>query len=316
MSTQEMLLCPGQGAQAVGMGRAWYDASSAARAVFDQADAVLGDTLGAKLTELCFAGPKDVLDRTNVSQPAIYTCSMACHAGLTEMNEAGTIAETAGLSLGEYSALALAGVFDFKTGLELVAARGRLMQEAAEASKGGMVAIIGGDDAAAEAIAADAAKGGVLVPANFNAPGQVVLSGDVDACERAAEVAGERGLRATVLAVAGAFHSPHMQPAADAMGDILASAALERPAVPVWSNVTAAHHDSENMELLRERLVQQITSPVRWAQSCAAMPAADMLEYVELAPGTVLRGLMRRIDRRRKVKNHDQPMAGTSSQSS
>ena len=213
----------------------------------------------------------------------------------------------AGLSLGEYTALHLAGVFGFAEGLRLVATRGRLMQEAAEASRGGMVAVIGGTDEDGEALCEAAREGGVLVPANYNAPGQLVLSGDEAACARAAALAGERGLRSAVLTVAGAFHSPLMQPAADAMAIALTKVDLRPPTVEVWSNVTAEPHEAGDMELLRRRLVEQIVSPVRWSQTCRGLPSGDTIEIHELAPGNVLRGLMRRIDRNKKVTNHDQP---------
>ena len=141
------LLCPGQGAQAVGMGSSWHAASSAARSIFERADAMLGDRLGAPLSRLCFEGPSEAINRTNVSQPAIYTCGVACHAGLVESQGPIAAAGAAGLSLGEYTALHLAGVFDFETGLDLVANRGHLMQQAAEASSGSMVALIGAEEA-------------------------------------------------------------------------------------------------------------------------------------------------------------------------
>jgi [acyl-carrier-protein] S-malonyltransferase len=308
-TTELVLLCPGQGAQAVGMGRAWAEASPAARAVFDEADAVLGDRLGAPLSAICFDGPPERLNQTDVSQPAIYTASVACWRGLLEDDGSRRPVAAAGLSLGEYTALHLAGVFDFAAGLRLVADRGRFMQDAAEASRGGMVALIGGDEAQANAVCERSSEGPerVLVPANFNAPGQIVLSGHAEACDRAVEVGGEMGLRATALTVAGAFHSPLMQPAAERMAEVLAATDLADPGVPVWSNVTATPHDTGNPELLRRRLVEQIVSPVRWSESCGSMVASSYTAFHELAPGTVLRGLMRRIDRSVKVQNHDQP---------
>ncbi|MHC5023668.1 MAG: ACP S-malonyltransferase [Planctomycetota bacterium] len=301
-----VILCPGQGAQAVGMGRAWCAASAAARAVLDEADAVLAGELDASLSTLCFEGPADRLNQTDVSQPAIFACSVASWHGLREHLD-GDLLAAAGLSLGEYTALHLAGVFDFATGLRLVATRGRLMQEAAEASAGGMVALIGADEDQAEAVCDQAGQGEVLVCANFNAPGQIVLSGAAAACDRAVETAGASGLRATRLTVAGAFHSPLMQPAADRMAEALQAADLAPPAIPVWANVTARPHDPENPELLRQRLVQQIVRPVRWSQSCLGLVAAVAGTYHELAPGSVLRGLMRKINRQTKVKSHDEP---------
>ena len=317
MSSAAVILCRGQGAQAVGMGKAWFDASPAARAIFKQADAALGDSLGASLTQLCFSGPAERLNQTDVSQPAIYTCSIACYRALIERDGPMNVAAVAGLSLGEYTALHIAGAFEFVDGLELVAQRGRLMQQAAEASMGGMVALIGADDAQAQAVCDAAAQGEILVCANFNAPGQIVLSGHASACERAVAVASEMGFKATPLTVAGAFHSPLMQPAADRMADALCKTTFQLPNMPVWSNVTAKPHPwnegdpNGNLEQLKRRLVEQIVCPVRWSQSCQGL-ASDTrtsaeVPWHELAPGSVLRGLMRRIDRNVKVNNHDQP---------
>lgn len=307
-----VLLCPGQGAQAVGMGRAWCQASPAARAVLDEADAVLGDTLGLPLSELCFSGPAERLNQTDVSQPAIYAVSVACAAGLRErgrldLGTRGPDHAAAGLSLGEYTALHLAGAFSFADGLRLVAQRGALMQRSAERSEGGMVALTGADEAQAEEVCRAARGGDVLVCANFNAPGQIVLSGAKSACSRAVEAAGGLGLRATPLTVAGAFHSPLMQPAADRMAQVLAGVEFKPLRFEVWSNVTARPHAPDDPELLRRRLVEQIVSPVRWAETCATLAGLGRKQFVELAPGTVLRGLMRRIDRSAEVKNHDQP---------
>lgn len=306
MSQAVVVLGPGQGAQKPGMARAWFDASEQARALIATADAVLGDDLGRPLSSIMFDGPREAVDRTDVSQPAIYTASVASWHAMRATDDL-EVGEAAGLSLGEYTALHLAGVFDFETGLRLVAARGRLMQEAAETSESAMVALIGADEAQAEQVCETAGGGEILVPANFNAPGQIVISGATEACRRAVEVGQEMGLRTTLLAVAGAFHSPFMQPAADRMAEVLAEADFSRPAVPVWSNVTGERHDPDDLELLRRRLVEQIVSPVRWAQSCASLAAATTMKVHELAPGSVLRGLMRRIDRSVKVLSHDEP---------
>jgi len=314
-AVSSVILCPGQGAQAVGMGRAWNDRSPAAARIFMQADTVLGSSLGAPLTSLCFDGPADTLNKTNVSQPAIYVCSIACYRGLEEQGKLPShLAAAAGLSLGEYTALHLAGVFSFEDGLRLVATRGRLMQDAAEASKGGMVALIGAEPAQAEELCRRAAQSEVLVCANFNAPGQIVLSGHQSACQRAVEMAKELKLVAKPLTVAGAFHSPLMQPAADEMAAALAGTPMKTPNMPVYSNVTAEPHpmkgeggSGDGVELLRRRLVEQIVQPVRWSESCQRMVAAGMMKFVELAPGTVLRGLMRRIDKTAEVTSHDEP---------
>jgi len=299
-------LCPGQGAQMVGMGRAWSKAGAAAQAIFNRADETLGDSLGAPLSELCFDGPADRLNCTDVSQPAIYACSVACWHGLYGSDAVPAV--SAGLSLGEYSALHLAGCFSFEDGLRLVARRGALMQEAAEASEGGMVAIMGATEDEAEAFCGELSQaGGVLVPANLNAPGQIVLSGDAALCERAAKACSDRGWRATPLTVAGAFHSAHMRPAADQMAKVLAASPMRPPLGVVWSNVTAMQYEPDDVDAIRSTLVSQITSPVRWAGQLANMVEAGYDQWIELAPGKVLKGLMRRIERSVKVQNHDQP---------
>jgi [acyl-carrier-protein] S-malonyltransferase len=304
--SQLVVLCPGQGAQKAGMGKAWFDASPAAKAIFEEADVVLGDSLGFPLSEICFSDPNGEINKTNISQPAIYACSVASWHGLREQGLEGEMVATAGLSLGEYTALHLAGVFSFADGLRLVAKRGELMQAAAEAKESTMVAVIGDDDAAL-ALCDEAKEGDeILVAANFNAPGQTVLSGSVAACERVAVLAQEKGVRATPLSVAGAFHSPFMAPAADGMRELLAQATLQAPNVDVWSNVTAQLHTTET---IADRLVDQITDSVRWAQSCSMMATMyDGCSWHELAPSGVLRGLMRRITRDVKVQPHDEPM--------
>ena len=305
MSHGLIILCPGQGAQKAGMGKAWHDVSLAARTIFEEADAILGDTLGSPLSEICFTDPDDQINQTNVSQPAIYTCGVASWHALREQGLEGDIVATAGLSLGEYTALHLAGVFSFADGLQLVAKRGELMQEAAQANPSTMVAVTG-DDEAALALCESAREGDeVLVAANFNAPGQIVLSGSVTACDRVAVLASEKGVRATPLSVAGAFHSPFMNPAAEGMRDALAEVSFQTPNIDVWSNVTASIHAPDTIV---ECLVQQITGPVRWAQACTAMASQyDGCNWHELAPSSVLRGLMRRIDRDVKVESHDEP---------
>jgi [acyl-carrier-protein] S-malonyltransferase len=312
MTQKTVILCPGQGAQAVSMGQAWAQSSPAAKAVFDEADAILGSGLGVPLSRLCFEGPADTLNRTDVSQPAIYTCSVACFRGMVEqLGAAPALAATAGLSLGEYTALHLAGAFSFADGLRLVALRGRAMQDAAEATPSTMVALIGADEAKANALC-DAARGGdVLVAANFNAPGQVVISGSLAACERAEALAGEHGVRATRLSVAGAFHSPLMQPAADRLAAALAETPIAHPSCPVMSNVTAMAHEADAASI-RRRLVEQLTHPVRWAANCEWLarqhgPAGSDAAWHELAPGKSLSGMMRRIDKGVKVITHETP---------
>ncbi|MAT81649.1 MAG: [acyl-carrier-protein] S-malonyltransferase [Phycisphaerae bacterium] len=314
MSNQKStILCPGQGAQAVGMGKAWQTSNAAAADILSEADRILSDTLTKPLTESCFDGPVDWINRTDISQPAILACSVACWHGLRESNGDLQAGVTAGLSLGEYTALHIAGVMSFEDALRTVAARGRLMQEAAEASRGGMVALMGADDEAqashfCETVLEGLPSEEILVPANFNAPGQIVLSGSLGACEAAVEAAAESGYRAKALPVAGAFHSPLMQPAADRMAEVLDRINLNAPQVPVWSNVTAQPHEND-VETIKQRLVEQITSPVRWSQSLVDMIEQGCGDFHELAPGKVLKGLMKRVDRKLEVQNHDSPDA-------
>lgn len=308
--SQTVLLCPGQGAQAVGMGTAWAAASSAARTIIETADRTVSLPIGMTLSAICANGPLEQLSRTDISQPALYTVGVACAAAMRERAPL-SLAAAAGLSLGEYTALHLAGSFSFEDGLRLVALRGRFMQDAAEASQGGMVALIGADEEKALEVCAKAAEGDCLVCANFNAPGQIVLSGHATACDRAVTVAGELGLRAAKLTVAGAFHSPLMQPAAERLAEALDRTAFSAPSCPVWSNVTARPHGNDPATIKR-LLVEQLTAPVRWSQSCTDLIAAlrsggTVVAYREVAPGTVLKGLMKRIDRTCEVTSHDQP---------
>ncbi len=319
-SVEVIILCPGQGAQAVGMGKKWCETSAAARDIFARADRTLAKTLPQPLSALCFDGPADTLHRTDISQPALFACAIASDEGLKAAGANWNIRALAGLSLGEYTALHLAGIFSFEDGLRLVAERGRLMQLAAERSEGGMVALIGAEEAQANELCDTARGDGVLVPANFNAPGQIVLSGDKATCARAVEQAAAMGLRSTPLTVAGAFHSPLMQPAAEGLAKYLAHMPFNPPSIEVWSNVTARPHNPENRaetspkppsaELIKNLLVQQLVSPVRWAETCSGLVSkylGSTIEIHELAPGTVLRGLMRRIDRNAKVTSHDEP---------
>ncbi len=302
-----IVLCPGQGAQAVGMGKAWIEKHEVARKTFEEADAVLG----FELTKLCFEGPEDQLTRTDFAQPAIYTTSVACYRVLNEQGKIGRVSATAGLSLGEFTALHIAGAFDFETGLKLVRLRGQAMQAAAEATPSGMVALIGTDETQARMLC-DRTLGTstteVLVPANFNCPGQIVLSGSLNACERALRVAEETGMRATQLKVAGAFHSPLMKPAAQKLAEALDQITWQTPVVPVSANVTGILHEINKIDYIKQRLVDQLTGAVRWEQSMiwliTHMPGA----FLELAPGKSLSGLMKRIDRATKVENYADPV--------
>lgn len=297
------------------MGRSWVEASPEAAAVMQRADAFVGDRFGSPLSEICFEGPAELLNRTDVSQPAIFAVSVASYAGLcAQWGVSGSevrLSATAGLSLGEYTALHLAGVFGFEEGLNLVCLRGRAMQDAAEATASGMLAVIGVDETAAEGIAAEAAVSpgggsGVLVAANFNAPGQVVLSGDLDAIGRAETLAGAKGFKTARLPVAGAFHSPLMRPAAERLMRALQETEMRSPRAPVYCNVTGSPHEAD-AGLIRLRLAEQLTAPVRWSDCCSTLASAVSGGVHELAPGKTLAGLFRRIDRSVKVVSHDAP---------
>jgi [acyl-carrier-protein] S-malonyltransferase len=306
MLRKTFILCPGQGAQIVGMGKDFYESSPSAKEVFD----IANDVIGFDLKSLCFSGPEERLNQTDISQPAIYTTSVAAYRASLEAGVIDPTAVTAyaGLSLGEYTALYLAGVFTFEDGLRLVAARGRYMQEAAVATPSGMVAILGADESAVDALCREAAQGEVLVAANYNAPGQIVVSGSKSACERALTAAEAAGFKATALKVAGAFHSPLMQSGADKMKVELAAAALGSPRTPVYSNVTAAVHGEPAS--IKELLVKQMVSPVRWEQTMKTLIAeggetasGDTARFVELAPNRHLAGLAKRINRRLPIES-------------
>jgi [acyl-carrier-protein] S-malonyltransferase len=286
-------LFPGQGSQSVGMGRDVVETSSAARRVFERASAVLGVDLAA----ICFDGPAATLEATDVQQPAIFVTSVAIWAALAERTPGAVAFESmAGLSLGEYTALHLAGAIGFEDALRVVRTRGQLMQRAAESTPSGMVSVIGLDGDAVEELCAEAAQGAVLVPANFNCPGQVVVSGVTAACERLVPLAESRGGRAVALKVAGAFHSPLMQSAAEGLATALADVSIRPPAVPVVSNVTARPHDRP--EAIRAALVQQLVKPVQWQAGVEYLIGLGFERFVEIGPGRVLTGLMRKINRK------------------
>jgi [acyl-carrier-protein] S-malonyltransferase len=301
MPSTTFILCPGQGAQAVGMGKDFAAAHASAKAIFDRADAVLG----FDLSQRCFSGPEERLNHTDISQPAIYVTSIACYEAAKSVGKIDPAVATAfaGLSLGEYTALHLAGVFGFEEGLNLVAARGRFMQDAATTTPSGMVVLMGAEEDAAKQLCEDARGGGVLVPANFNAPGQIVLSGSIDACERVVALAETKGFKAIPLKVAGAFHSPLMQPAADRMAAELEKVPFDVPRTTVYSNVTSEPHAPDGNSIKR-LLIQQITQPVRWAQTMQKIAGIAEARFIELAPGKVLTGLIKKINRRLPVDTY------------
>mmetsp|Transcript_1513 Transcript_1513/g.4593 ORF Transcript_1513/g.4593 Transcript_1513/m.4593 type:complete len:354 (-) Transcript_1513:33-1094(-) len=314
--SKPVVLCPGQGAQAQGMAGRWMEKSSAAKKIFDRADSVMGNRLGTKLSEIILQGPKERLDRTDVAQPAIFVASMACWEGLKELElvPPEAPATTAGLSLGEYTALTVAGALEFEDGLGLVALRGLAMQEASEAVSSTMCALVGADEEKTKATigyAKEKCPDQVLVAANYNAPGQVVISGNSEVTRIASEyAANELKLRAVMLDVAGAFHSPLMSSAAERLGDALAKTTIRSPQCPVLANVTGQPHDSDP-DSIRRRLVEQLTNSTRWAD-CMAYYAnnPDVTgngDWIELAPGKTLSGIMKKCDRRRRVVNYDAP---------
>jgi [acyl-carrier-protein] S-malonyltransferase len=280
------------------MGKDFHDNFGVARRVYDQAD----KHLGFSLSKLCFEGPEDHLNKTDVAQLAIFVTSVAIFETLLELRKVVAPDFAAGLSLGEYTALHIAGVFSFLDGLTIVKARGQLMQAAAEAAPSTMLALLGADEATANAICTEAAQGEVLVPANFNTPGQIVLSGAIDACARAAKVAESKGVKAIPLKVAGAFHSPFMQSAADQMTKVLDPIPFNPPRFPVISNVTAQPHtDAPSTKKL---LVQQVIAPVRWYQSIETLRALAVTNWIEVGPGRTLTGMMRKIDRKASIDNY------------
>jgi [acyl-carrier-protein] S-malonyltransferase len=288
------LIFPGQGAQAVGMGRDLFEAHAPAREAFEEAS----EAIGLDLAALCFEGPIERLSASDVAQPAILTVSIAAlRAMAEEAGRAPAAGAMAGLSLGEYSALVAAGALDFAGAVRLVRRRGLYMQQACEASPGTMYSILGLQDGPVEQACEEArrkAAGGVW-PANYNCPGQLVISGEAEAAALAAELCSERGARRAVqLNVAGAFHTPLMQAAADLLAPELAAAEFRAPSVPVVANVTG--RPVEAPDQMRELLARQVTSPVRWTDCMRWVIDRGIVDHVEVGPGRVLQGLLRRIE--------------------
>jgi [acyl-carrier-protein] S-malonyltransferase len=295
------LLFPGQGSQAVGMGRALCDASPAARAVFEEADRVLG----FPLSTLCFEGPEEELKLTANTQPAILTHSIAALADLRarapEKLEGATFA--AGHSLGEYSANVAAGALSFAEAVALVRARGQFMQEAVPAGVGAMAAIVGLAPDAVEAACREAAEGETVAPANYNSPEQTVIAGNAAAVGRASQACLARGAkRAIPLPVSAPFHCALMSPAREKMRPLLEEAAFAGASLPVVTNVDAAPESDGTG--LRDALVRQIDSPVRWVASVERLAREGVDRALEIGPGNVLAGLVRRIDRSIKVEGY------------
>ena len=280
------------------MGQELCEAFAPAAEIFDRAETITG----LPIRKLCFEGPQETLDRTDNAQPCIFTVSTATLAVMDAIltpERKQDIAPTcmAGLSLGEYTALYAAGAIDFETALKLVTKRGQAMQAAAEQQPSSMLCVLGVDETQAAELCNAAANTQSLTCANFNCPGQVVVSGGVEACLRAAELAEQFGASGSVpLNVAGAFHSEFMAPAAESLSEALADVSFAPPRVPVISNVDAKPH--ADAEQIAEKLLAQLILPVRWQQSMEALLADGVERFFEIGPGRVLAGLMRRIHRR------------------
>ncbi len=276
------------------MGKRLFESLPAARQLYDRA----AEVLGYSLAKLCFEGPADELDSTVYSQPAIFVTSLAALESLRAESPDVVLSceATAGLSLGEYTAMVFAGVMDFEDGLMLVQRRGAAMQEAADATPSGMVSILGLERVEVETLCEKARNGEILKIANYLCPGNIVISGTLAACERAAELARAQGaMKAVPLAVAGAFHTEIMRPADQRCAEALAQVPMRKPRIPVISNVDALSHDDP--EEIRQILVRQVLQPVRWEDSMRNLIQQGFDQFYEVGPGRVLRGLLRRIDR-------------------
>ena len=299
MTAKTAYIFPGQGAQVVGMGKDFYDTEPVAKEIFDKADKIVG----FNLAKICFEGPEDKLNSTVISQPAIFTTSVAILDSLKAKGAINPPDVTAGLSLGEYTALYAAGCFSFEDGLNLVQKRGAAMQAAADASNGSMVSVIGLEAPAVEKLCAEAAQGEVLTCANFNCPGQIVITGSIDACKRAAALAEKHGaMKAIELKVAGAFHSEMMKPAADELKKALSQCRINDIGnIAVIANVDAEYYKTK--EQISAGLTKQLTGAVLWQKCMERLLADGVTKFYEIGPNKVLTGLMRRINRKAEVIN-------------
>jgi [acyl-carrier-protein] S-malonyltransferase len=294
-------LFPGQGAQSVGMGVTLAETLPAVNDLFTRSSAILG----YDLLELCANGPAERLDATEFSQPALFVCSLAAVEKVRVEQPAliDEVVATAGLSLGEYTALVFAGAMDFETGLRLVQERGRAMQAASDANPSGMVSVLGMDRDKLEGLVEQAREGDVLQIANLLCPGNIVVSGGREACARIMKLAEQAGaMKVIPLAVAGAFHTPLMEAAYERLAAAVAHADIRPPRIPVISNVDAEPHNDPTE--IRELLVRQLVSPVLWEESMRRLMAKHGIERAfEVGPGRVLTGLLKRIDRKFPCEN-------------
>lgn len=284
-SAKTAFIFPGQGSQYVGMGKDWFEADGRAKEMFGRANEILG----FDISKICFDGPEEELRQTAVTQPAIFLHSAVAFTSL----EPKVFDAAAGHSLGEYSALFAAGALDFEHALMLVGLRGRLMQNAGDVRKGTMAAVVGLEGEVLESVCRDASGDGVVQPANFNSPGQVVISGDVAAVHKAMELARGRGARIVKeLVVSGAFHSPLMEAAKEELKKAIDSAPVRDTRVPVYANATAKPVTAADE--IKDALIRQLTSPVRWHESILNMAGNGVGRFVEIGPGKVLQGLVKR----------------------
>lgn len=284
---------PGQGSQFVEMGKSLYETNKEAQELFERAN----EQLGFRITDIMFEGDAEALKQTEVTQPAIFIHSVITAQILKDAFDAKTVA---GHSLGEFSALVAAGVLSYEDGLSLVSKRAMAMQRACGMERGTMAAVLGLEDQVVEEVCASA--DGVVVAANYNCPGQLVISGAFEAVERACETLKEAGARrALLLPVGGAFHSPLMEPAREELASAIENTPFNAPKVPIYQNVTATA--VTEVQTLKENLVAQLTAPVRWTQSVQNMWGEGFVQFVECGPGNVLQGLVKKIEREAEVSS-------------
>lgn len=297
--TRTAFLFPGQGAQAVGMGQSLCASVPAAKQLFDEAS----DVLGYDLAALCASGPAEKLNSTAVSQPAIFVASLAALESLkaTEPQTVAECTDAAGLSLGEYTALVFAGVMSFRDGLKVVKRRGEAMQAAADATPSGMLSILLLELPQIEKLCDEARGSGTLQVANHLCPGNVVVSGSAPAIDAVEKLAAGAGAKTIRLAVAGAFHTPLMRPADEALAEALKGVTLKPARVPVWSNVDGKPHTDP--EEVRGLLVRQVLQPVLWETTLRGLLAAGCEKFLEIGPGRVLAGLLKRVQRKAECRN-------------
>jgi [acyl-carrier-protein] S-malonyltransferase len=297
------LVFPGQGAQYVGMGFDFCEGNERANAIFASAEAELRGKLGIRLKDVMFIGPEEELKKTDYTQPAIFTMSCAIYEAIKD-KFAGKVAFAAGHSLGEYSALYAAGAVSFKDGIRLVSRRGVLMQQASVNNPGGMAAVLGLDDAKIKVLCEKTSSEGYMTAANLNSPGQVVVSGDMQAIDAGETAAKELGAKRYIkLAVAGAFHSKLMQSAADGLRAEIGNFGIKDASIPVVSNFLAG--EVRTADQIKAALISQITGSVRWVESVQYMISKGADTFVEIGPGAVLSGLIKKIDKNVKVFNVD-----------